>query len=229
MPVGPPSERRFALSRVVWWPGHRRFPAESDAHVRGESCAHGRKRKSLMPSVEAPMVRRPRSAGQGIVGALAAHPSVSGRSLAGRFGPHRRPTSGWATTPEFSQGSGGPSLRRGSPAALNAHVPADQLAAQIVRGALGRGAGCAAPTRKATIVGKVGNVTRVLGWVAVAIMTCAVAVRPGLAGAARRGRRGPQDGCWKRAWCLHLVSSPHDHIAVGHATAGGLTLLRPVK
>jgi hypothetical protein len=123
----------------------------------------------------------------------------------------------------------GPALRCGFPAALDRHVPADQLAAQIVRRTLARGAGRAAPTRNATLVGKVGNVTRVLGWVAVATMTPTVAVRPMLAGAARRSRRRPQDGCWKRAWCLHLVSLPHHHTAVGRATAGGVDSPPPVK
>lgn len=79
-----------------------------------------------------------------------------------------------------------PELQQDYRRAFQGHAPADQLATEVVRRTLTGRAHRAAPLCKAAVVGQKGQVARVLGRVAISTVTCAVAMDPVLAGAARR-------------------------------------------
>ena len=115
-------------------------------------------------------------------------------------------------------------LPRGLRSASEWHVPADQLAAEIVRRPLARSATRAAPTGEAAFVGQEGEVACALGRIAVPAVTRAAAVDPVLAGAARRRRRRPQGAGRERARCPHLLSLPRHEI--GRFRAG--TAVAPI-
>ena len=121
-------------------------------------------------------------------------------------------------------------LPRGLRSASEWHVPADQLAAEIVRRPLARSASGAAPPGEAALVGQEGEVAGALGRIAVPAVTRASAMDPVLAGAARRRGRRPQGAGRERARCPHLalLAAPRDR-AISRGDGGSPNCPCPVK